>query len=121
MRSQWGSQSERWRFAMRHSAAGSEAERLAAAIGGEIREGLLPRVAVLPTTRRLAVDLMVDESVVCCAYEQLQRAGLIATRSDQRVCVVGGPERAHEALPSGATIVPFSGGRRSNKNTGQDD
>lgn len=121
MSSQWASQSERWHFAMRRSAAGSDAERLAEAIGAEIREGALPPGAVLPATGRLAVDLMVDESVVVCAYEHLMKAGLLATGSHQQVCVVGSPERAHETLLRGATIVPFGRGSRSKQNPGEAD
>jgi DNA-binding FadR family transcriptional regulator len=121
MSSQWASQSERWHFAMRQSTAGSDAERLAEAIGAEIRAGTLPAGAVLPVAARLAIDLMVDESVVGSAYESLTSAGLLAVRFDRRVCVAGTPEGAPGALLAGATIVPFGRGRRSNQNPGEED
>jgi DNA-binding FadR family transcriptional regulator len=100
-------QSERWRLAMGRGGERTVAERLAEAIGAEIREGQLPAGALLPVEARLAFDLVVEVSVVSSAYEQLTAAGLLTCRSDQRVCVAGTPSPDGGAQERGATILTF--------------
>lgn len=121
MGGRWRTQSDRWRLAMRQSADGSDADRLAGAIAVEIREGTLPAGALLPTAARLAVDLMLDESEVRSAYEQLERAGLLRSHSDQRVCVAGTPRSEGGRVGQGATILAFGRARRPGENTGEKD
>lgn len=115
------SQSERWQLAMRGSAQGSEAQRLAEIIGAEIREGMLPAGALLPVEARLAFDLMVEESVVFSAYEQLTGAGLLNCRSDRRVCVAGAARGDIGSTERGATILTFGRVGRPDNNAGDND
>jgi DNA-binding transcriptional regulator YhcF (GntR family) len=106
---------------MQRGAAGSDADRLAEAIASEIREGVMPPSAVLPTAERLAIDMMLDAAVVQSGYEQLARAGLLRVRSDGRVCVVGTARGPADEKARGATIVPFSRVGRPDNNPGDAD
>lgn len=81
----------------------------------------MPAGALLPTAARLAVDLMLDESVVNGAYEQLERAGLLRPHSDQRICVAGSASREGGRAGSGATILAFGRARRPGENPGDKD
>ena len=121
MDDRWGSQSERWHLAMRRGADGSDADRLAGAIAAEIRDGTMPPGALLPTAERLGVDLMVEESVVSSAYAQLERAGLVRSRSDQRVCVSGTPNHDTGTKGRGATILSFGQGSQPDKHSAEND
>ena len=116
-----GSQSERWRYAVAHGAAGSAAEGLAEAIATEIQAGMIPPGALLPTANRLAFDLMVEESVVGCAYDSLQKGGLIETRADGRMCVAAGYARADAKQSTSGTIVQFDRASRSGQRPGEGD
>lgn len=121
MGGRWKTQSDRWRLAMGRSAEGSEADRLAAAIAEEIRKGVMPPGALLPTEARLAVDMMVDESVVSGAYEHLERAGLLRSSSDRRIYVAGALSDKGGTGGRGATILAFPQGRRPVERPGDND
>jgi DNA-binding transcriptional MocR family regulator len=110
---------DRWHAGLRQSVAGSAGERLAAVIAAEIGSGMLPPGAVLPGVKRLAFELLIDESVVSSAYDQLRGQGLITTRADWQVCVAGTRESAHDDGVQGGTILPFSREGRPARKSGE--
>ena len=74
-------------------------ERLTRALRGAIRDGRLPRGAVLPPSRDLASDLGVSRWAVTRAYGQLVTEGYLTSRTGSATRVLWSPEPDRDREP----------------------
>lgn len=89
MEEYWATRTGRWRKAMRSLAAPSLADRLYEVIRKDVQEGQLPHGAILPTSERVASELLLKPDDVNAAYARLLAEGLIEERDKGRLCIVG--------------------------------
>lgn len=73
----WATRTGRWRIGLKHDREGPLADRLYRLICGDIREGLLPPGAIMPSPGRVAIELGVDAAAVEEAYSKLLAEGLV--------------------------------------------
>ena len=89
MEEYWATRTGRWRKAMKGLTAPSLAERLYEVIRKDVREGQLPHGAILPTSERVASELVIKPDDVQAAYARLLSEGIIEERDKDRLCIVG--------------------------------
>ena len=89
MEEYWATRTGRWRKAMKGLSAPSLAERLYEVIRKDVEEGQLPHGAILPTSERVASELVIKAEDVQTAYARLLAEGLIEERDKGRLCIVG--------------------------------
>ena len=104
MEEYWATRTGRWRHAMRSTAVPSLAERLYQVIRRDVEEGRLPPGAILPTSERVASELVLKPADVQAAYARLLSDGLIEERDKGRLCIVG---EDREASIGDATQIRF--------------
>jgi molybdate-binding protein len=80
-------------------------DTLVQVLAGEIADGSRPARSALPSVRALAAEVGCAPGTVARAYDELRRAGLIATRERARARVVdGGAARARWWLQGGERL-----------------
>jgi DNA-binding transcriptional regulator YhcF (GntR family) len=89
MEEYWATRTGRWRKAMKGLTAPSLADRLYEVIRKDVQEGQLPHGAILPTSERVASELVLKPDDVQAAYARLLSEGLIEERDKGRLCIVG--------------------------------
>jgi len=89
MEEYWATRTGRWRKAMKGLSAPTLAERLYGVIRKDVEEGQLPHGAILPTSERVASELVIKTEDVQEAYARLLSEGLIEERDKGRLCIVG--------------------------------
>jgi len=104
MEEYWATRTGRWRHAMRSTTVPSLAERLYQVIRRDVEEGRLPPGAILPTSERVASELVLKPADVQAAYARLLSDGLIEERDKGRLCIVG---EDREASIGDATQIRF--------------
>jgi DNA-binding transcriptional regulator YhcF (GntR family) len=104
MEEYWATRTGRWRRAMKGLAAPSLAERLYEVIRKDVEEGQLPPGAILPTSERVASELVLEPADVQAAYARLLSEGFIEERDKGRLCIVG---QDREASVGDATQIRF--------------
>jgi DNA-binding transcriptional regulator YhcF (GntR family) len=104
MEEYWATRTGRWRRAMKGLAAPSLAERLYEVIRKDVEEGQLPPGAILPTSERVASELVLEPADVQAAYARLLSEGFIEERDEGRLCIVG---HDRDASVGDATQVRF--------------
>jgi DNA-binding transcriptional regulator YhcF (GntR family) len=87
MEEYWATRTGRWRRAMQGRTGPSFAERLFDVIVADIRAGALPAGAVLPSSERVAAELMIPADDVRSAYVRLLAEDVIAERGDGVLCI----------------------------------
>jgi len=89
---------------MKGLTAPSLADRLYEVIRKDVQEGQLPHGAILPTSERVASELMLKPDDVQAAYARLLSEGHIEERDKGRLCIVG---HGRDASIGDATQIRF--------------
>jgi DNA-binding transcriptional regulator YhcF (GntR family) len=94
MKEFWATRSGRWRLRLQQDTEGTLEERLCQLIFFDIGEGLLPAGAIMPSPRKVAAELGIEEAAVAAAYQILQDDGFLALQADKGLCIAspGGDE-----------------------------
>ena len=85
----WATRTGRWRKAMKAQSAPTLADRLYRVIRSDVEAGQLPAGAVLPTSERVAEELVIKASDVQAAYTRLLADQVIEERDAGRLCIAG--------------------------------
>ena len=80
MEEYWATRTGRWRRAMQDRKGPSLAERLQQVIRQDVEAGQLPAGALLPTSERVAAELLIEPADVRAAYACLLADGLLEER-----------------------------------------
>ena len=101
----WATRSGRWRVRLQQDPTGSIEQRLCRVIVMDIGEGLLPSGAILPSARRVAGELRVDEATVARAYRLLQLDGFLEHHPGKGLVIASAPDDAlHEIGAATQTV-----------------
>lgn len=101
----WATRTGRWRLRLQGNRDGTLEQRLYRLIRDDIDRRLLPAGAIMPSARRVATELDVDESAVSEAYHALQADGLLVDRPGMGLCIAS--QDPAESSPGDATQIRF--------------
>ena len=104
MEEYWATRTGRWRRAMQGQAGPSLAERLYQVIRNDVDGGQLPAGALLPTSERVAGELVIEGADVQAAYARLLAEGFIEERVDGTLCI---SSQGRETSVGDATQIRF--------------
>ena len=100
----WATRTGRWRRAMHGHEGPSLAERLQQVIRQDVEAGQLPAGALLPTSERVAAELVIEPANVRAAYARLLADGLLEERVDGVLCIAS---QGRESTVGDATQIRF--------------
>ena len=104
MEEYWATRTGRWRRAMQDRKGPSLAERLQQVIRQDVEAGQLPAGALLPTSERVAAELVIEPADVRAAYARLLADGLLEERVDGVLCIAS---QGRETTVGDATQIRF--------------
>ena len=104
MEEYWATRTGRWRRAMQGQAGPSLAERLYQVIRNDVEAGQLPAGALLPTSERVAGELVIEGADVQAAYARLLAEGFLDERVDGTLCI---SSQGRETSVGDATQIRF--------------
>ncbi len=104
MEEYWATRTGRWRRAMHGHEGPSLAERLQQVIRQDVEAGQLPAGALLPTSERVAAELVIEPANVRAAYARLLADGLLEERVDGVLCIAS---QGRESTVGDATQIRF--------------
>ena len=104
MEEYWATRTGRWRRALRGQEGPSLAERLYQVIRQDVEAGQLPAGALLPTSERVAAELVIEPADVQAAYARLLADGLLEERVDGVLCIAS---QGRETTVGDATQIRF--------------
>ena len=104
MEEYWATRTGRWRRAMHGHEGPSLAERLQQVIRQDVEAGQLPAGALLPTSERVAAELVIEPADVQAAYARLLADGLLEERVDGVLCIAS---QGRETTVGDATQIRF--------------
>ena len=104
MEEYWATRTGRWRRAMHGHEGPSLAERLQQVIRQDVEAGQLPAGALLPTSERVAAELVIEHADVRAAYARLLADGLLEERADGVLCIAS---QGRETTVGDATQICF--------------
>ena len=104
MEEYWATRTGRWRRAMQDRKGPSLAERLQQVIRQDVEAGQLPAGALLPTSERVAAELLIEPADVRAAYASLLADGLLEERVDGVLCIA---RQGCETTVGDATQIRF--------------
>ncbi len=104
MEEYWATRTGRWRRAMHAHEGPSLAERLYQVIRQDVDAGQMPVGALLPTSERVASELIVEPADVQAAYARLLADGLLEERVDGVLCIAS---QGRETNVGDATQIRF--------------
>ena len=104
MEEYWATRTGRWRRAMQDRKGPSLAERLQQVIRQDVEAGQLPAGALLPTSERVAAELLIEPADVRAAYACLLADGLLEERVDGVLCIA---RQGCETTVGDATQIRF--------------
>ena len=104
MEEYWATRTGRWRRAMHGHEGPSLAERLQQVIRQDVEAGQLPAGALLPTSERVAAELVIEPADVRAAYARLLADGLLEERADGVLCIAS---QGRETTVGDATQICF--------------
>ena len=104
MEEYWATRTGRWRRAMHGHEGPSLAERLYQVIRKDVDAGQLPAGALLPTSERVAAELVIEPADVRAAYARLLADGLLEERADGVLCIAS---QGRETTVGDATQIRF--------------
>ena len=104
MEEYWATRTGRWRRAMHGHEGPSLAERLQQVIRQDVEAGQLPAGALLPTSERVAAELVIEPANVRAAYARLLADGLLEERVDGVLCIAS---QGRETTVGDATQIRF--------------
>ena len=96
MKEFWATRSGRWRVRLQQDPEGTLEERLCQLIFLDIGEGLLPAGAIMPSPRKVAAELGIDEATVAAAYQLLEADGFLERRAGKGLCIACPEGDAHD-------------------------